>query len=271
MAWIKVEDTTPDKPEVIGIADILGIDQDAAFGKLVRIWIWADQQTYNGNAGGNGVSVTRAFLDRCACVTGFANAMVKVGWLLLNDDGSLIFPNFDRHNGETAKQRALASKRVAIHRAKSNGKRNGAGVTSGVTKALPDQDQDIDQLIFDQKQVDPIRFDPEIAKPIAARLFKAAGYTGDKGLVFWQAGQLVAMGLLSEADAFDVARGCVECRAIEHGAYFRKSLINKLKGKADANKLLGRVKVPKNFHKGPPPAGHSIARELGNPLKGLPE
>ena len=111
--WIKFEHVTPDKPEVWKIADILGIDADAVVGKLVRIWIWADQQTTDGNAG----SVTSAMLDRISGVTGFVAAMTKAGWLE-QSEGGFRFVNFDRHNGETAKQRALTAKRVQKHRAK---------------------------------------------------------------------------------------------------------------------------------------------------------
>lgn len=105
--WIKVEVTTPDKPEVIQIAATLGIDQDTVVGKLLRVWIWADQQTVNGNA----VSVTKAFLDRITAIAGFADAMQKAGWLAFHDS-LLLFPNFDRHNGKTAKKRALIAARV---------------------------------------------------------------------------------------------------------------------------------------------------------------
>ena len=110
-AWIKIEDSTPDKPEVWKMAERLAIDADAVLGKLVRIWIWADQQTLDGNA----ASVTRALLDRCAGVTGFADAMIAVGWLQATEDG-VSFMHFERHNGETAKKRALTRRRVERHR-----------------------------------------------------------------------------------------------------------------------------------------------------------
>ena len=48
--WIKIEHVTPDKPEVWEMAELLGIDADSVAGKLLRIWIWADQQTISGNA-----------------------------------------------------------------------------------------------------------------------------------------------------------------------------------------------------------------------------
>jgi DNA replication protein DnaT len=37
--WIKILAATPDKPEVFALAQRLGIDADAALGKLVRVWI----------------------------------------------------------------------------------------------------------------------------------------------------------------------------------------------------------------------------------------
>ena len=132
-AWIKIEDTTPDKPEVWAMAAKLGIDADAVVGKLVRIWIWADHQTIDGNA----QSVTKALLDRCAGVAGFADAMMEAGWLVATSAG-VSFVNFDRHNGETAKKRAQTSRRVQRHRAQS-GPCNAASVTSSVTKALPEK------------------------------------------------------------------------------------------------------------------------------------
>lgn len=109
--WIKVEMTTPDKPEVAGIAERLGIDPDAVTGKLIRLWVWADSQSVDGNA----ISVTDAFLDRLTFCPGFAAAMRAVGWLL-GDSGRVTFPRFERHNGESAKKRALGGNRVQKHR-----------------------------------------------------------------------------------------------------------------------------------------------------------
>jgi len=105
--WIKIEHVTPDKPEVHRMAEALGIDPDAVVGKLLRLWIWADQQTYFGDA----LSVTLSSLDRICFVTGFAQALVNVGWLTC-ENGLVRFTNFDRHNGNTAKTRAGTMKRM---------------------------------------------------------------------------------------------------------------------------------------------------------------
>lgn len=113
--WIKFELATPDKPEVWAIAASLSIDPDAVVGKLMRVWGWFDQQTENGNA----PSVSKMLLDRLVGVNGFCKAVIDAGWML--DDGStLTLPHFDRHNGKTAKNRALTAKRVNLYKAKTN-------------------------------------------------------------------------------------------------------------------------------------------------------
>jgi hypothetical protein len=130
--WIKLEHVTPDKPEVHRMAELLGIDPDAVVGKLVRVWIWADQQTTDGHA----PSVTRALLDRLTAVTGFADAMAHdtVRWLIRDDTGEVSFPHFDRHNGASAKARSCAAKRQQTHRELSRSCHAGS-----VTPALPEK------------------------------------------------------------------------------------------------------------------------------------
>ena len=114
--WIKFELSTFEKTEVYQIADLAGIDEDAAIGKLMRVWAWFDQQTENGNAH----SVSKRLIDRLCGVNGFCDCMIKAGWMSEYTDGdtpNIALPNFDRHNGKTAKNRALTAKRVALHKA----------------------------------------------------------------------------------------------------------------------------------------------------------
>ena len=132
--WIKIETVTPDKPEVFTMADTLGIDPDAVVGKLIRVWIWADQQTRDGNA----PSVTLSLLNRISGVSGFADAMIAVGWLRKTDAG-IEFHNFDRHNGETAKTRAMTAKRVQKHRADKTEELKRKRNVESVTEALPEK------------------------------------------------------------------------------------------------------------------------------------
>lgn len=151
--WIKFEVTTSDKMEVGLIADILGIDPDAVVGKLLRVWAWFDENTIDGNASVtqkalqerykcNASSVAKALLDRRVGVVGFCDAMIQVGWMV-ELDGTISLPNFDRHNGESAKKRAEGGKRVEKHRSGRNAK----SVTDVTEKALPDkirEDKNID-------------------------------------------------------------------------------------------------------------------------------
>lgn len=112
--WLKIEAATPEKPEVFMIAERLKIDPITAFGRLFLVWRWFDQQTRDGNA----LSVTDSYIDHVAGVTGMAQAMRDVGWMTRadNDLVGVKLPNFERHNGKTAKTRALTARRVLTHK-----------------------------------------------------------------------------------------------------------------------------------------------------------
>lgn len=113
-SWMKMEASTPNKPEVLAMTVRLGWDDpDLTVGKLFRVWNWFDQHTVDGVAQG----VAPALLDKLVGVSGFMEAMQEVGWLVIGDEG-LRLPNFDRHNGSTAKKRALTAKRVASFKAR---------------------------------------------------------------------------------------------------------------------------------------------------------
>lgn len=127
--WLKMEVDLPEKPEVWQIAGIVGLDADAVVGKLLKVWRWFDAHTESGNAFG----VTYALVDHVTGVTGFGEAMALCGWLL--QEGSFLrLPNFDRHNGKTAKNRALTAKRVAKCKEKGNGEGNGVSVTHALPR-----------------------------------------------------------------------------------------------------------------------------------------
>lgn len=133
--WIKIEVILPDKEEVVTMAHLLKMkDADLVVGKLIRLWAWADQQTVDGNR----VKVTGAFIDRLVFCKGFAHALKSVGWLE-GEDGQLAFPHFERHNGETTKERIKTNRRVSKLRSKGEGvsptgpgdaRRNARGVSA---------------------------------------------------------------------------------------------------------------------------------------------
>ena len=128
--WIKVEVALDTKPEVFAMASALDRDPLHIVGMLWKVWAWADTHTLSGNA----ISVTSVTLDRLTNCPGFSDALRKVGWLE-GRDGLLSFPRFERHNGQTAKDRALTAKRVALHKSR----KGNDSVTLG---ALPKEEVD---------------------------------------------------------------------------------------------------------------------------------
>lgn len=109
--WIKIQHVTPDKPEIMRIAEILNVSENEVLGGLVRFWAWCDFQSRDGHA----IGVTRISLSRLTGVTGIYDAMVQVGWLIEDSHGVHV-PHFDYHLSENAKGRGLAQKRKQKHR-----------------------------------------------------------------------------------------------------------------------------------------------------------
>jgi hypothetical protein len=128
--WLKIEKATARKPEVLRIAELLSIHPDHAFGLCFRFWSWCDDQLSECNA----VGVTESAVDVTVGRDGFAQSLIKVGWLLVRN-GSLEIPNFDRHLSESSKKRALSAKRTQKTRSNLSRSCNAASVT----QALPEK------------------------------------------------------------------------------------------------------------------------------------
>lgn len=164
--WIKLQKDTFDKPEVLAIATRMGIDPDAVVGKLCRIWAWFDTHTVNGNAS----CVTFSFIDRYVGVTGFAEQASLVGWLA-QEGYNLYLPNFEYHNGETAKTRALGKNRA--EKARSNARSN----ATRVTKTLPEkrrEEKSINTPSDDGFDMFYQAYPKKVGKPAATKAWKAA-------------------------------------------------------------------------------------------------
>jgi hypothetical protein len=157
--WIKVEVITPDKPEIYLISEKLNIDPDMVLGKLIRLWVWTDQQIAISNANSvtdteqmerksNASVLSKVAIDRITFMPGFADALIYAGWIIQEGE-SLFFVNFEKHNGKSSKNRALTNDRVNKNREKqrrSNEKgnegRNAAIVTPADQKALPEEEEE---------------------------------------------------------------------------------------------------------------------------------
>jgi hypothetical protein len=188
MAWIKIEHQTPDKPEVGAIAHKLRITPAEAFLALFRVWAWADESTADGTLPGIGP----AWIDHIARVAGFGAAMKDAGWLFETPTG-LEIPNFDDHNGESAKARAQSQKRMnkvrerEKHDARTAPKRNASATNvarsaqqernemrnGSVTVAQPEQEQEQSKSRASKLGLAKTPLPPEAAAGLAARLAAA--------------------------------------------------------------------------------------------------
>lgn len=139
--WIKWSVGLDQKPEVYRIAAKLGIDRYSVAGRLMVVWAWADSNIAEPNADGHAFVTVGALqervIDDIANMQGFAEAMVDAGWLLRTDDG-VAFPKFERHNGNTGKNRALGKNRQQKARAEALQPSRYCNDAS-VTSALPDK------------------------------------------------------------------------------------------------------------------------------------
>ena len=134
--WLKIEHATVDKPEIVRMADLLGVDQNAVIGACLRLWIWADQQTSTGCA----LSVTRKWINRLMQLDDAADAMIDVGWLT-GVDGKLTLTNYERHNGKPAKTRAQAAQRMK----KARSQCDAPSVTNVAQEAQPEKRREEDR------------------------------------------------------------------------------------------------------------------------------
>lgn len=134
--WIKVELSLPQKPEVIRIGRALGIPPEAVCGWLIKFWGWVSNATVDGSV----TQVALRDVDMVMGLPGFADAMVAVRWLRFDEDTqSLVVPNFERHNGESAKKRALGKNRQGRFRETSNANSNAPSVTNVTQIASPEK------------------------------------------------------------------------------------------------------------------------------------
>lgn len=106
--WIKMRADLLDDPTVDRLAEVLGIDMLTTVGALFCFWAWADKYAVDGVVDG----ATSRLIDKVSQKAGFCEALVKVGWLEVLDGGIRI-PRFDRHNGNSAKERSLKNQRQA--------------------------------------------------------------------------------------------------------------------------------------------------------------
>lgn len=97
------------------LARLLHTDRLHAVG-LAFAWLaWLDTQTTDGHSG-----LTPEDLDDILGVQGAISALQAIGWCAIDDAGEVLAVDWEQHNGESAKKRALRARRNERYYAKKH-------------------------------------------------------------------------------------------------------------------------------------------------------
>lgn len=105
--WIKMRVDLLTHPKVVRILSATRTDKFRVVGGLHAVWSIFDTHSVDGKLKG----YTPELLDHVIGWEGFARAMEAVGWLTFDGLETLALPEFDAHNGQSAKRRAEDQKR----------------------------------------------------------------------------------------------------------------------------------------------------------------
>ena len=118
--WLKVCKDTPNKSELVILSDRLNVSRGDVFLWWFLLYSWADGQTANGflphmNA--------KLVADAAGVPENFSAALSSedIGWLYhveatATRPAGMLFHNWERHNGRSAKKRAQDCQRQRRHR-----------------------------------------------------------------------------------------------------------------------------------------------------------
>ena len=105
--WIKMRIDLQTHPKVFRMVSALQADRLRIIGGLHVAWSIFDTHSSDGVL----VGYTVEAMDAVVGWPGFTQAMIDVEWAAVEDDGSLVMPRFDEHNGASAKRRANDAER----------------------------------------------------------------------------------------------------------------------------------------------------------------
>jgi len=124
--WIKWSKGLATRREVVLLAAMLRRDRHEVAGRLMVFWEWLDDNVADHEIDELSLDVSLCigdspceFVDALVGLPGFAAALASDGvrWLSARSGGRLTVPHFGRHNGTTAKTRALESRKKQRQRA----------------------------------------------------------------------------------------------------------------------------------------------------------
>ncbi len=167
--WLKVEKTTPSKPEIAILARLLGVSIGDAFLNWYLVYAWADGATATGDVRGltfeDVDKQSHAMPGTCAAL-----ASMDIEWVSAVQTG-VRFNKWDRHNGNSAKARALEAEAKRLRR--SDEVSDNVGQTPD---ALSDQRRE-DERRREENQTSTKRKDSVRRKPDDLTPFDLSGMT----------------------------------------------------------------------------------------------
>lgn len=114
--WIKIQTSLLRSPKIVRMMSALDADKFRTLGGTVSAWCLADE-----HANSDGVlEMSTDELDALIGFPGLAAAMISVGWLLELPGSKIQFPDYEAHNGPTAKRRAQETSRKGRARKRTN-------------------------------------------------------------------------------------------------------------------------------------------------------
>jgi hypothetical protein len=111
--WIKMRSNLQTHPKVARIASASNADRLRVVGGLHAVWCLFDEHSADGHLCG----YTPSAVDSLIGWPGFTDLLVAVGWVEWDGNDGLTLPEFDTHNGASAKRRAQENDRKKAERA----------------------------------------------------------------------------------------------------------------------------------------------------------
>jgi hypothetical protein len=113
MSWIKMNCDLETHPKVLDMSDELNVEPLHVVGMLYKVWTWAGKYSTDGK-----LVSDFAKIDRLVNCDGFSKSLEKNSWIS-KQNGKISFPKWNENNSNSAKKRALESKRSAKNRTKT--------------------------------------------------------------------------------------------------------------------------------------------------------
>lgn len=273
--WIPVCRNTPRCAELVRIATKTKRRRRDVLGVLVEFWLWVSLETEDGFLAGYQLADLPVVIDDTD--PSFWQAVADEGWIQVRDDGLMVPENQETPFLERgAKSRLLKARRQAEWRAgatKGDAEASTAASTSASLETSPTETEtetETDSVLSSNKRSEPIKesigesapksadlliSEEELgrAEQQIASLFKRAGYNGKDGLLLWQLGVLVQVGVIPESVAHSVCNGAGMNARRNPIGFVRKALTEECaKLGIDLKRTLSSMRFPRMLHKGPP-------------------